>query len=235
MAVDSEYVRDSAETQPSTIVSYPAYDEDAFAETYSQQQEIRQPGSFIFREIIETLLLTFLIFWVVNTITGRFRIEGSSMEPTMHEGQYVLINKLAYFLDEPQRGDIVVLHFPRDPSRDFIKRIIGVPGDHIEIENNIVIVNGEPLDEPYIKAPPNYPGNWDVPEGEFFVLGDNRNNSHDSHSFGFVPRFQLVGKGWVVYWPFSDMERVPHNDHDNVPEPSITSNSDTGIALTAPD
>lgn len=172
-----------------------------------------QSGGMVAREIIETFLLTLLIFWAVNTITGRFRIEGASMMPTMQEGEYILINKLAYYLEEPERGDIIVLQYPRDPSRDFIKRVIAVPGDEVVIENETVIVNGQLLSEPYINGPPKYSGDWTVPEGEYFVLGDNRNNSSDSHTWGFLPRNLIVGRGWVVYWPAAEMERVPHYEH----------------------
>jgi signal peptidase I len=172
-----------------------------------------QSRSAVVREIVETLLLTLLIFWLVNTATGRFRIEGSSMMPTMQEGQYVLINKLAYYLDDPARGDIIVLQYPRDPSRDFIKRVIGVPGDRIEIRDRTVFVNDIPLTEPYVNETPAYTGSWLVPDGEFFVLGDNRNYSSDSHSWGFVPRHEVVGRGWVVYWPVSSMQPVPHHPH----------------------
>lgn len=185
----------------------------------SQIQQPQPTGGMILREIIETLLLTLLIFWVVNTITGRFRIEGSSMMPTMQEGEYILINKLAYWLDEPERGDIIVLHYPRDPTRDFIKRVIGLPGDKIVVRDQEVYVNGVRLDEPYINGAPRYSGEWTVPEDNVFAFGDNRNNSQDSHSFGGIPLELIVGRGWVVYWPFNEMERVQHNPHPAVPDP----------------
>ena len=160
--------------------------------------EYRQSGKLVVREIIETLLLTLIIFWLVNAATGRFRIEGSSMVPTMHDGEYVLINKLSYYLEEPERGDIIVLHYPKDPTRDFIKRVMGLPGDHIEINNQQVFINGALVDEPYISAEPQYSGSWTVPEEQVFVMGDNRNNSSDSHNWGFLPQDLIVGKGWVV-------------------------------------
>ncbi len=178
-----------------------------------EQYQRGQPGSLIAREIIETFLLTLLIFWAVNTITGRFRIEGSSMMPTMQEGEYVLINKLAYYLEEPKRGDIIVLHYPRDPSRDFIKRVVGIPGDLVEIDDGEVEINGQLISEPYINSAPQYNGSWTVPDDQFFVLGDNRNNSSDSHTWGFLPRDHIVGKGWVVYWPVDQVERIPHYEH----------------------
>lgn len=199
----------TAPTRPAEpVVATPNVDYDA-EEPVAQNQ----PSSLIAREIIETFLLTLLIFWAVNTVTGRFRIEGSSMMPTMQEGEYVLINKLAYYLDEPKHGDIIVLHYPRDPSRDFIKRVIGVPGDLVEITDGEVTVNGQLISEPYINGAPSYSGSWTVPADEFFVLGDNRNNSSDSHTWGFLPRDHIVGKGMVVYWPLDQMEPIPHYPH----------------------
>lgn len=175
--------------------------------------ERRQASGVLLREFIETLLLTLLIFWVVNALTGRFRIEGHSMLPTLHEGEYVLINKMAYFLAEPERGDIIVLQFPRDRTRDFIKRVIGLPGDHIEVSDGQVWVNGVQLQEPYIAAAPNYSGSWDVPEEQYFVLGDNRNNSSDSHNWLFLPFEDIVGKAWFIYWPPTEAKEVPHYSH----------------------
>ena len=173
----------------------------------------KQPTSLLFREIAETLLLTLFIFWIVNAATGRFRIEGHSMLPTLHEGEYVIINKLSYSLEDPHRGDIIVLHFPNDRSRDFIKRVVGVPGDRVEVSNGVVKVNGITLDEPYINAEPSYTGSWDVPEDQYFVLGDNRNNSSDSHNWSFLPREDIVGKAWVTYWGPENWGLIPHYEH----------------------
>ena len=172
--------------------------------------EHKQPTELLVREIVETLLLTLFIFWIVNTATGRFRIEGSSMVPTLEEGEYLIINKLSYYLEDPERGDVIVLNFPQDRSRDFIKRIIGVPGDHIEIGDGLVKINGQALDEPYINASPSYTGVWDVPEDQYFVLGDNRNNSSDSHNWSFLPADDIVGKAWVIYWGPENWGLVPH-------------------------
>ena len=171
------------------------------------------PKTLFAREIIETLLLTLFIFWIVNSATGRFRIEGFSMLPTLEEGEYIIINKLSYYLEEPERGDIIVLHFPNDRSRDFIKRIIGLPGDHVEVANGVVSVNGTELNEPYINAAPSYNGSWDVPDDHFFVLGDNRNNSSDSHNWSYLPRKDIVGKAWVIYWEVDKWGLVAHYDH----------------------
>jgi signal peptidase I len=179
-----------------------------------EANELKQPREVLIREIVETLLLTLFIFWIVNTATGRFRIEGYSMLPTLEEGEYVIIDKLSYYLDGPERGDIIVLQFPNDRSRDFIKRVIGVPGDHIEIGDGNVTVNGVVLEEPYINAEPSYNGTWDVPEESYFVLGDNRNNSSDSHNWSFLPRDDVVGKAWIIYWGPDKWGLVPHYEHN---------------------
>ena len=132
--------------------------------------EIRQPTEAIIREIVETLLLTFFIFFIVNSLIGRYRIDGSSMNPTLYDGEYLIINNVSYYLDEPQHGDIIVFKHPNN-DLNLIKRIIGTPGDHVEIRNQQVKVNDVVLDEPYIAAPPNYTGTWDVPD--FAVNFDN--------------------------------------------------------------
>jgi len=171
--------------------------------------EGKQPTELVVREIVETLLLTFFIFWLVNSFVGRYRIDGSSMNPTLQDGQYLLINNFSYYLSEPDQGDIIVFKHPNS-DLNLIKRVIGLPGDHVEIHDRQVMVNGVLLNEPYIQADPTYIGDWTVPADEFFVLGDNRNSSSDSHSWGFLPEENIIGKAEVVYWPISDWEMVPH-------------------------
>ena len=179
------------------------------ASEQSQTDSFRQPTELVVREIIETLLLTFFIFWLVHSLVGRYRIDGSSMNPTLRDGEYLIINNVTYLLDEPEPGDIVVFRHPRN-ELNLIKRVIGVPGDHIEINNGTVWVNGEAQEEPYIADSPNYGGSWDVPDDQYFVLGDNRNNSSDSHSWGFLPAENMLGKAFFVYWPPSDWGEVAH-------------------------
>ncbi len=154
-----------------------------------------------FVDLLETVFLSLLLFLVINAISARIRVDGYSMEPTLLDGEYVLVNKLSYWLGEPKRGDIVVFHFPRQPEEEYIKRIIGLPSDHVLIRGGTVYVNNVPLSETYIKAPPNYVGDFTVPEDSLFVLGDNRNNSSDSHNWGWLPVENIVGEAVLVYWP----------------------------------
>lgn len=196
-------------------------DDDGFYNSFPPGVEMRS----FFRELTETILLALLIFLLVRAVVQNFKVEGSSMEPTLHSGQYLLVNKAAYFyidwsrvsrylpflntvegkthlFGSPQRGDVVVFRFPRDPSRDFIKRVIGLPGDTVEVRTGRVYINGAPLDEPYLTDSPHYTVPREtLASDNYFVLGDNRNSSSDSHVWGVVPRENIVGKAWVVYWP----------------------------------
>ena len=113
----------------------------------------------------------------------------------------MIVNRLSYRLGNPRQGDIIVFHYPVNPEEEFIKRVIGLPGDQIEVKNGSVYVNGQILEENYLRARTNYLGTWTVPEGNLFVLGDNRNNSSDSHDWGTVPMEYVVGKAVLVYWP----------------------------------
>lgn len=159
--------------------------------------------------VIAAVLAGFIITFVVQS----FLVQGHSMEPTLHNTERLFVNKFIYRFTEPQRGDIVVFRYPADESRKFIKRVIGLPGDVVAIEDGIVYVNGEALDEPYIAEKPyrGFPASV-VPEGRYFVLGDNRNNSEDSRypDVGFVPRKNIVGKAFVVWWPFTGMRILQH-------------------------
>jgi signal peptidase I len=152
-------------------------------------------------DIFETIALSLILFLVINGISARIRVDGYSMEPTLQSGEFVIVNKLSYRLGEPSRGDIVVFHFPRNPDQEYIKRIIGLPGDEVRIKDGMVYVNENLLEEAYIQGPPSYVGNWKVPTDALFVLGDNRNNSSDSHNWGWVPTDYIIGKAVFVYWP----------------------------------
>lgn len=155
-------------------------------------------------DLIETILLAVLLFIGINAVSARIRVDGFSMVPTLQSHQYVLVNRLAYKFGTPQAGDVIVFHYPHDPQQEYIKRVIGLPGDRVQIGDGKVMVNGQLIDEPYIAAAPLYQTEWNVPDASLFVLGDNRNNSSDSHNWGPVPVDYVVGKAFLVYWPPED-------------------------------
>ena len=152
-------------------------------------------------DILETLLLSVVLFFLINAVSARIRIDGSSMEPNLHHGEFVIVSKINYRFGEPERGDVVVFDFPRNITQEYIKRVIGLPGEHILVEDGNVYVNEIILSEPYLIMEPQYEGEWVVPEDTLFVLGDNRNNSSDSHTWGMVPMNNVIGEALVVYWP----------------------------------
>jgi len=168
-------------------------------------------GRFVL-DIIETLVLAVVLFLGINAVSARVRVDGFSMRPTLEDGEFVLVSKLNYQFGSVQRGDIIVFHFPMDPEQELIKRVIGLSGDHIRVGEGTVSVNGQVLDEPYIAAAPAYSGEWDVPDGQLFVLGDNRNDSSDSHSWGLLPAENIVGKAVVIYWPPPLWKVIRHKD-----------------------
>lgn len=169
-------------------------------------------GRSLLREIVETVILVIAVYTLVNLLTERRVVEGASMQPSFETGEWVIVDRVSYFLDAPQRGDVVILDLP-DQDEDLIKRVIGLPGETVEIHDEQVFVNGVQIDEPYINAPPRYRGSWTLGPDQFFVLGDNRNNSRDSHVFGPVDRTEVIGRAWVIYWPPQDWSVIPRYDY----------------------
>jgi signal peptidase I len=161
-------------------------------------------------DLIETLLLALVLFLGINLISARIRVDGPSMIPTLHNGEYVIVNRLAYKWAKPRLGDVIVFRFPRDPSQEYIKRVIGLPGDEVYITNQQVFVNGILLNEPYIAEEPEYFGRWRIPANSLFVLGDNRNDSSDSHDWEYVPMKNVIGKALFIYWPPSAISLLAH-------------------------
>jgi signal peptidase I len=178
----------------------------------TEEQELKQTNyRRLVIDLIETFVLAVFLFIIINAVTARIRVDGSSMEPTLFNGEFVLVNKLAYKFGSPKLGEVIVFHYPRDPAQEYIKRVIGVPGNSIEISNGQVLVDGQLIEEPYIAASPTYgPQHWLVPSGSLFVLGDNRNNSSDSHTWGMVPMDYVVGKAFAVYWPPPRWNLIEH-------------------------
>ncbi len=164
-----------------------------------------------FREIVITAILALGIFFLLQATIDTVIVVGISMEPSFHNGQRLLVNKVAYRLHEPERGDVIVFQPTKHGEGDFIKRIIALPNDTVEIKDNAVYVNGTKLDEPYIKSPPHYTfEEQEIPRNSYFVLGDNRNNSDDSHNGWVVPRQNILGKVWLSIWPPAEWGLVPN-------------------------
>ena len=183
------------------------------------EEQPRSRSKSALREFAETILFTLLVYLVVRTfLFENYRVVGSSMESTLQNDQFLMVNKLLYRLQEPQRGDIVVFRDPRADDRKLIKRLIGMPGETVEVQGGAVIVNGVTLDEPYIDAPGRYSRQpTQLTDGEYFVLGDNRNNSSDSHSWGALPDDNIVGKAWLSYWPPAQWGVITHEVYGEVP------------------
>ena len=161
-------------------------------------------------DLLETVGLAVVLFLIINSVSARVRVDGVSMLPTLQNGEFILVNKLAYDMGTPTRGDIIVFRSTTAPDLDLIKRIMGIPGDKISIHSGQVVINGQTLSEPYINAIPNYNGDWQVPDGYLFVLGDNRTNSSDSHLWGFLPEKNVIGKALVIYWPPPEWAMINH-------------------------
>jgi signal peptidase I len=188
------------------------------------------------REYVEAIAIAILLALVIRTfVVQAFTIPSGSMMDTLLVGDYILVNKFLYgpempFTDThlpglraPQRGDIIVFKYPQDEKRDFIKRIIGAPGDTIQVRGSQVLLNGKPLDEPYVKGPAarahlggapycGYAFGCEptvVPPGSYFVMGDNRDNSQDSRYWGFVKRDKIKGKAFLIYWSWDSDKHWP--------------------------
>lgn len=160
----------------------------------------------LFIDILQTLALAFAVFMTVYLfLVQPHQVDGDSMYPTFHNGEYLLTEKVSYYLHKPERGDIIVFEAPPNPDKDFIKRIIGLPGETVLIKDGQVFINGKKLSEPYLPAY-TYTTEGTFQEitlkpEEYFVMGDNRPSSSDSRSWGPVKRDKIVGKAWFVYWP----------------------------------
>ncbi|MGD8456182.1 MAG: signal peptidase I [Anaerolineales bacterium] len=178
-------------------------------------EEEEKPNRFraFLLESLETIVLAVVLFVIINALTARIRVDGSSMVPSLVHNNYVLVNRLAYQLGDIQRGDVVVFEFPQNREEDYIKRVIALSGETVEIANGVVYIDGQPLAEPYIQAPmlQDYPP-VTVPQGMVYVMGDNRNDSSDSRRWGALAVDEIIGKAIFVYWPFSDFGVVTHYD-----------------------
>jgi signal peptidase I len=158
------------------------------------------------REIGETVIPAVIIALFINLFLAQAtQVLGQSMEPTLHSSQRVVIEKVSYRLHGPRRGDIIVIDSP-DQSEMLIKRVVGLPGETIEVDNGRVVINGEPIEENWtVKLGGGHFGPQTVPPLHVFVLGDNRGASNDSRNFGPVPIDDIVGQAWISYWPLEEV------------------------------
>ncbi len=194
----------------------------------------------VLREIIEAVVLAVVVFMLLQATVRNFKVDGSSMDPTLMDGEFLLVNRLVYLridrerlarivpfwrvreespryaIHAPKRGEIIVFQFPLDPNKDFVKRVVGLPGETIEMRDGRVFVNGGLLEEPYLTVKDrSNAAPVRLKEGEYYVLGDNRSHSNDSRSWGAVPEANLRGKVWMVYWPvpgihiLNILDRIP--------------------------
>ena len=159
----------------------------------------------IIREIIITVLLAVVIFMAIRTVAHNFEVSGNSMEPNLRNGEFVIVSKIAYWFGDPERGDIVV-YYTDKLKHDVIHRVVGLPGETVEIKSGEVYINGDKLDEPYISKSYRAVPSHKVPEGNYYIIGDNRNIA----SWEIVPEEDIVGKGWVCYWPLKEWGSVPN-------------------------
>lgn len=182
------------------------------------------------REITEAVLIALVVLVVLQTTVRNFKVEGSSMSPTLQGGQYLVVDQASFFkfdsermsralpfwtapeakpefaFDPPNRGEVIVFNYPLDPGKDFVKRVVGLPGETVEVRDGTVYIDGEALPEPYLQrrdASSSRP--LALGEGEYYVIGDNRRNSNDSRAWGAVPEDNIVGRVWLVYWPWDDI------------------------------
>jgi signal peptidase I len=177
----------------------------------------------ILREVVITILIAVAVFAALQLTVQSYTVVMSSMEPNFQEGECIMVNKVSYHSSGPQRGEVIVFN-PPPPNEEspypFIKRVIGLPGDTVGIKDGKVFINGIPLEEEkYIKEAPNYTmAATEIPENEYFVLGDNRNNSNDSHNGWTVPRKNIIGKAWFIYWPPNKWRIVKHYSYPELNE-----------------
>ncbi|MEM7344900.1 MAG: signal peptidase I [Chloroflexota bacterium] len=228
----SEQIENSQPRQPTYTVSsaepdwsryeLPSLESDS--DNFSDEEDAGPSGWKtvwnIVREVGETVILTLIIFLLIQTVIRNFRVVGTSMVGNLHDGQYLIVDKVSYtrFLWDnigiggPKRGDVVVFEPPNRPDEDYVKRIIALPGETVEIRNGQIWINGELLEESFEPNVGSYSvAPVTVPEDQIYVLGDNRNNSNDSHNWGPLPIDNVVGRAWLSYWPPQSWGTIPRD------------------------
>ncbi len=172
-----------------------------------EDEQGEQRGARLLREVLEVGIMALLLFIFAHLVVQNYYVTGPSMRPTLHTSEYILVDKAQYLFSGPQRGDVIVFEYPLDTSIDYVKRVIGIPGDRVTVEaDGQVLVDGVAIKEPYVNDldNPYEPSTWVLKPNQYFVLGDNRGDSSDSRDWGPVPSQDIIGKAVLVYWPSND-------------------------------
>ncbi len=171
-------------------------------------------ASSLLREVAEVVVLAVILYFGISFAVQAVHVEGLSMFATLDDNDYLIANKIDYRFHNPQRGEIIILRPPTDNSKDFIKRVIAVPGDRLRIVNGIVCINGQQLNEPYLPEAWTIDNTWQagaertLGPNEYFVMGDNRNRSQDSRIFGPITRDRIDGMAWFRIWPLDHFGNI---------------------------
>jgi len=171
-------------------------------------------ASSLLRELAEVVVLAVILYFGISFAVQTVHVEGLSMFATLDDNDYLIADKIAYRLHAPQRGDIIILRPPTDDSKDFIKRVIALPGERLLIRDGQVLINGHRLNEPYLPENWTTQANWGAPDGvvmppnQYFVMGDNRNRSQDSRTFGPIGRDRIDGRAWFRIWPLNNFGNI---------------------------
>lgn len=221
---DNEALPPDADLQGGDAVPSPDSDIEAADDTGQagdEPEERRDQWGAVLREVLETVLLAVVIWGVINLLTARYEVNGPSMEDNLFTGYRLIVSRLTYEFGEPERGDVIVFSSPQTGEK-LVKRVIGLPGETVTIHEEEVLIDGQSLDEPYISSVTflPYEGQWTLPEGYYFLMGDNRARSSDSRRWGLVPEKDIVGKVWLIYWPLDAVSAVAHYHNYMLPEVS---------------
>lgn len=208
-------------------------------EDYNNQksESLIHPIGRLFWNFIQKIgLILILAIFIRYFLIQPFIVDGASMEPSFHNQEYILVDKLTYRLTSPRRGDVIVFHPPSQQTDSFIKRIIGLPGETIEIQNSRIIVNGQPLNEPYLSYSDQLTELEDglttlertLGSDQYFVMGDNRGHSKDSREIGAIPKENIIGRAWLILYPLDNLALI------TTPRYPTTNSSATPSVATLP-
>ena len=193
-------------------------------ETTEPNIEEAQPSRMksALREILWTIVFALIVFAIIVFTTEMYKIWQTCMLPNIEPGERLVISQMSYRLHDPERGDIITFHPPQDPTITYIKRIVGLPNETIEIRDGSTYINGMRLEEPYLREPMTQPFEAvTIPPGHYFVMGDNRNVASDSRTWGTLPRENIIGKAWLCYWPPGRIGKAPnYSNYSLVPPPA---------------